>query len=123
MTEALYIVAIFWIAIGVFLILYTERAMELSKKILLIKKIRLLAILPIVFGVILSVGAFLNTKIFWLCFILGLLSLLKGVYFLVGPISQIKAIFEWWLTKASSVIIRLYALIILVIGIAIMSNL
>jgi len=123
MTATLYGIAIFWIVIGVFLILYTERTMEFLKTLFFIERVRMLAILPIAFGIILTVSAFVYTQIFWLCFILGLLSLLKGLYFLAGPISQIKAIIEWWFTRASSSIIRLCALIILIIGIAIMSNL
>jgi hypothetical protein len=123
MTATLYGIAIFWIAIGTLLVLYTEKTMEYLKRLFFIKRVRLLAILPIAFGTILIAGAFVHTQIFWLCFALGLLSLLKGLYFLAGPVHQIKAMLEWWFFRASSVIIRLCALIILILGIAVMSNL
>ncbi len=123
MIIALYIVAILWIVTGILLILYTEGTMEVLKKFFFIEKVRLLAIFPIIFGIILIAGAFVFTQIFWLSLILGLLALLKGVYFIIGPLTQIKGLTDWWFDRASDRIIRLWGLIIFVIGIAMISNL
>ena len=122
MIIALYFVAILWIVIGTFLIVYTERTMEVLKKLLFIERVRLLAILPIIFGIILIVGAFAY-KIFWLSLILGLLSLIKGVYLVIGPLPQIKALINWWCNTASAGIIRLCGLIIFALGMVLISNL
>ncbi len=123
MIIALYIVAILWIVIGTFSILYTEKTMEVLKKLFFIEKVRVLAILPIIFGIILIAGAFVCNQIFWLSLILGLLALIKGAYLVIGPLSQIRVLFDWWFNRANDRIIRLWGLIIFVLGIAIMSNL
>jgi len=123
MSIALYIIAILWIVIGVFIILYTERTMKILRKLFFIEKVRLLSILPIIFGIVLIIGAFVCTQIFFLSFILGVLALLKGLYLVMGPLSQIKRIMDWWFNKASDSYIRLCGLIIFIIGIAVLSNL
>lgn len=123
MSIALYIIAILWIVIGVFIILYTERTMKILRKLFFIEKVRLLSILPIIFGIVLIIGAFVCTQIFFLSFILGVLALLKGLYLVMGPLSQIKRIMDWWFNKASDSYIRLCGLIIFILGIAVLSNL
>ncbi|UCF72386.1 MAG: hypothetical protein JSW35_09400 [Deltaproteobacteria bacterium] len=123
MIVALYAVAILWIAVGTLLVVYTEGTVGVLKKLLLIERVRILAILPIVFGIILIAGAFAYTGIFWLCLVLGLLALIKGVYLLMGPLSQIKGLIDWWFTRASGSIIRLCGLVVFLLGIAIISNL
>ena len=123
MSIALYIIAILWIVTGVFIILYTERTMKILRKLFFIEKVRLLSILPIIFGIVLIIGAFVCTQIFFLSFILGVLALLKGLYLVVGPLSQIKRIMDWWFNKASDSYIRLCGLIIFILGIAVLSNL
>lgn len=123
MNIALYIIAILWIVIGIFVILYTERAMKIFKKLFFIEKVRVLAILPIIFGIVLIIGAFVCTQIFFLSLILGLLALLKGLYLVMGPLPQIKRLMDWWFNKANDSYIRLCGLIIFVLGIAMISNL
>ena len=120
---ALYIVAILWIIIGVFILLYTERARNIFKKLFFTEKVRVLSILPIIFGIVLIIGAFVCTQVFFLSFILGVLALLKGLYLIMGPISQIKRLMDWWFNKATTSFIRLCGIIIFVLGIALLSNL
>jgi hypothetical protein len=123
MIIALCILAVLWIAIGSLLIVYTERTMKVLKKLVFIEKVRALAAIPIAFGAILIPGAFAYTQIFWLSLILGMFALLKGLYLVAGPLSQIRGLIDWWFTKASYSIIRLCGLIVFVLGIAIISNL
>ena len=123
MNIALYIVAILWIVIGVFIILYTERTMKILKKLFFTEKVRALSIVPIIFGIVLVIGAFVCTQVFFLSLVLGVLALLKGLYLIMGPMPQIKRLMDWWLNKASTSYIRLCGLIIFVLGIAILSNL
>ena len=101
MILALFIIAILWIVIGTFLILYTEGTMGVLKKLFFIEKVRLLAILPIIFGVVLIACALAFTKIFWVSCILGLLALIKGVYFTIGPLPHIRGIIDWWFNRSS----------------------
>jgi uncharacterized protein YjeT (DUF2065 family) len=123
MTVLLYIISLIWIAAGVFLIIYTERYREFSKKIFPTDKLKRWAVVPLLFGVILVVGAFFKKEVFWLAFILGLLALLKGAYLIAGPSAQAKKLVEWWFEKASDKTIRLSGLIIFFLGSAIFSSL
>jgi len=120
---ALYTVAILWVALGTLLIVYTEGTMDLLKRLVFMEKVRILAIFPIIFGIILIAGAFACTQIFWLSFILGLLAFMKGLYLLMGPLSQIRGLIDWWFTQASDSVIRLCGLIVFVLGIVMISNL
>jgi len=123
MDIALYIVAILWIAIGVFILLYTEKTMNIFKKLFHTEKVRVLSILPILFGIVLIIGAFVCTQVFFLSLVLGMLALLKGLYLIMGPMSQIKRLMDWWFNKATTSFIRLCGLIIFVLGITLLSNL
>ena len=123
MTALLYIISVIWIAAGVFLIIYTERYREFSKKMFPTDKLKVWAVVPLFFGVVLVLGAFFEKEVFWLAFILGLLALLKGVYLIVGPSAQTKKLVEWWFEKASDRTLRLSGLIIFFLGSAIFTSL
>ena len=119
----LYILAILWIVIGTFLVLYTESTKEVFKKLFLTDHFRWLAALPLIFGILLVVGAFTQKEMFWLVFILGVLGVLKGVFLIIGPSAQIKKVLDWWFHKASDRTIRLNGLISVILGTAILSYL
>ena len=123
MTALLYIISVIWIAAGVFLIIYTERYREYSKKMFPADKLKVWAIVPLFFGVVLVVGAFFTKEVFWLALVLGLLALLKGVYLIAGPTAQTKKLLDWWFEKASDRTIRLSGLIIFFLGTAIFTAL
>ena len=59
MRVALYVISILWIVLGTLLIIYTESTKGFLKKLFYTEHIRLLAILPVLFGLILGIGAFL----------------------------------------------------------------
>jgi uncharacterized protein YjeT (DUF2065 family) len=123
MIALLYIISVIWIAAGVFLIIYTDRYREFSKKVFPTDKLKVWAVVPLFFGVVLVLGAFFEREVFWIAFILGLLALLKGVYLIVGPPAQVKKLLDWWFEKASDRIIRLSGLIIFFLGSAIFTSL
>ena len=123
MIALLYIISVIWIAAGVFLIIYTDRYREFSKKMFPTDKLKVWAVVPLFFGVVLVLGAFFEKEVFWLAFILGLLALLKGVYLIVGPSAQSNKLLEWWFEKASDRTLRLCGLIIFFLGSAIFTSL
>jgi hypothetical protein len=105
------------------LIIYTERYREFSKKMFPTEKLKVWAVVPLFFGVVLVLGAFFEREVFWLAFILGVLALLKGVFLIVGPPAQVKKLLDWWFENASDRIIRLSGLIIFFLGSAIFTSL
>ncbi len=123
MKALLYIIALLWIASGTFVIVFTEKAREVFKKMFLTKKVKHLSVLPFAFGVILIIGAFCNKDIFWFAFILGLLATSKGIYFYMAPFEQSKALMDWWFIQARPETVRLMGLILFVLGIALFSYL
>jgi uncharacterized protein YjeT (DUF2065 family) len=123
MNIVLYILAILWIVVGTFLVLYTESTKGVFEKVFLTDHFRWLAVLPLVFGILLVVGAFSQKEMFWLVFILGVLGILKGVLLIIGPSAQIKKYLDWWFHKASDRTIRLNGLISVILGTAILSYL
>lgn len=123
MNIALYIIAILWIILATFLIIYTERTREFLERVFLTDKIRMWASLPIIVGLLFIIGAFFNRDMFWLAFIIGLLATSKGVYFLIAPPKQIRGLLEWWFVKAGPGTVRLFGLIAFVLGVAVLSYL
>ena len=123
MTLVLLFVSILWIIVGTFFVIYTRGTRELYKKVFLRDKVRWMGVIPFVFGMILVVGAFYSGEVFWLALVLGVLALLKGVYVFFAPSSQIKALLDWIFNRAGDGTLRLFGLIIFVLGSAILSYL
>lgn len=121
MSVVLFIISVLWIALGVFLILYTGRTREFLKKVFFRDHVRWLAVFPFIFGLILVVGAFYQRGMFWLAFSLGVLAIIKGVYLAIGSSTQIKALQDWWYNRAGDGTIRLFGLISFILGCALLS--
>ncbi|MBW1733255.1 MAG: hypothetical protein JRJ09_08405 [Deltaproteobacteria bacterium] len=121
MTTLLYIIALSWIVAGTSLILFTEKTMAVFEKMFHTPRVKGLSFLPLSLGVVLVVGAFSRKDLFWLIFILGLLALLKGVYFYMAPPRQVTALMEWWFTKARPETLRAIGLTVFVLGLALFS--
>jgi uncharacterized protein YjeT (DUF2065 family) len=116
MNPILFVIAILWIAVGTSLIIYTGWTRRLWSKILERDNFKWLAILPGIFGLILIASAFYYAKAFWVALILGILALLKGLYLIIGPSHQLKALFDWWIHKAGDGTMRLYGMITFILG-------
>ena len=108
---------------GTFLVLYTEATQEVLKKLFFTDHFRWVAALPLIFGILLVVGAFFHKEMFWLIFVLGVLGILEGLFLIIGPSGQIKELIDWWFHKASDRTIRLSGLISVILGTAILSYL
>ena len=123
MKAVLYVISILWIVYGTLLVIYTERTREFLKKLFFIENVRLLGVVPLIFGTILSIGAFFHREMFWLVFILGVLGVMKGVYFFLDSNDHIKGLLEWWFNRADEKTIRFFGLITFLLGSAILSYL
>ncbi|MFC1580320.1 hypothetical protein ACFL4N_05345 [Thermodesulfobacteriota bacterium] len=123
MNIALIVIAILWIAVGALFIIHTRKTREFYEKLLYKRNPKLLAIMPLAFGILFAVGAFYYKEMFGLVFILGVLGILKGAYLILGPADQIKRVMEWWYKDAGDGTIRLFGLIIFILGCAIFSYL
>jgi hypothetical protein len=123
MATVLYVISILWIVAGVFFVIYTDGTREFYKKLFLRDSVKWMAVIPFIFGVVLVLGAFYDERVFWLAIILGILALAKGVYIFFAPSSQIKGLLEWLFNRAGGGTIRLFGLIIFILGCAMLSYL
>jgi hypothetical protein len=121
MRVLLLIFSLLWMALGVALILHTEKFRSFFKGLFDQANIRKMAALPLVFGLIFLAGSFSQGEVFPLFLIIGALAVSKGIYLLFGPMAQIKDLLEWWSVRASETAIRAWGIVSLVLGIAVFS--
>ena len=120
MIWVLYVLAFFWIAAGTSFILYTEESRRFLGNFMGEMKPRLLALIPMVIGLLLIISAWASGA-FWFILILGLLAIGKGVYLLLGPSGQTGALFNWWFKSAQDRTYRLSGLVMVLLGMVILS--
>jgi len=118
----LLIFSLLWMALGVALILYTEKVRSFFQRSFAEANIRLMAPLPMIVGLLFLACSYSQGEIFPLFLILGSLAVAKGLYLLFGPMSQIKSLLEWWSVRASEVTLRAWGIVTLVLGIAVFSH-
>lgn len=123
MQIALYVISIFWIASGTLFIIYTQKTRAFYGRLIYKRSTKLLAVLPLAFGIFFVIAAFFNREMFGLIFILGVLGILKAAYLLLGPADQINRLMEWWYHEAGDRTLRLFGLVAFILGCAIFSNL
>jgi uncharacterized protein YjeT (DUF2065 family) len=116
----LYGFALFWIAAGSLFILYTDESRRVLRNVMGEVMPRPLAFVPMLVGILLIISARASGA-FWFILVLGLLGIGKGIYFLLAPRSQTKALLAWWLNSAQDRTYRFWGLIIVVLGMAILS--
>ena len=115
----LYIVAIIFIATGSFLVLHTERALELSEVFIEKGSHRIWGIAGATFGVLLSVASFWSGVV-WFLFLLGLMFAGIGMFLFLGEEQKVRPLLRTW-SSMSSTGLRLWGLIMVVTGTAILS--
>jgi len=117
------ILSILWIALGTTMILYTNQSRSFLRELILGMNIRWWAFAPLAVGLLLVVGAFVLPQIFWIALILGILAMIKGAYFAMGPLPQVNSTIKWWFDRTSETTIRLSGLIVFTFGVVLFSRL
>ncbi len=115
----LYVVAILFIAKGSFLVLHTERAVEIAGVILDKGHHRLWGFVAAAFGILLSVSSFWSGVV-WFLFLLGLMFAGLGMFVFLGEEQKVQPLLRTW-SSMSSGGLRLWGLILVVTGTAILS--
>lgn len=115
------IFSLVWMALGVALILYTEKIRSSFKPLYDKANVRTMAICPLVLGFIFLAASYSHGEVLPLFLIIGALAVSKGIYLLFGPIAQIKDLLEWWSVRADETTLRAWGIVSLVLGIAVFS--
>jgi len=120
MVVALVIVGLVWIILGAALVLYTQETKTFLERLIRKDKARVWAILPLLMGVILMIGAFTFVETYGVAFVLGFLAFLKGLFLAFAPSAYIHGLFDWW-QKVGAGTVRLFGLLAFLLGSAVLS--
>lgn len=115
----LYLVAVLFIAKGSFLVLHTEKALELSEAVIEQGNHRIWGIAGTTFGVLLAVASFWSGVV-WFLFLLGLMFAGIGLFIFLGEDEKVQPLLKTW-SSLSGTGLRMWGLILVVTGTAILS--
>ena len=115
----LYIAAVLFIAKGSFLVLHTEKAVEYGEMILEKGSHRIWGMAAASFGILLAIASFWSGVV-WFLLVLGLLIAGMGFFFFLGQEEKVQPFLRTW-ASMSSTGLRLWGLILVVTGTAILS--
>jgi len=113
----LYLISFCLIAAGSCFILYTIQYRELLKKVLSKRYEKIIAASAIIIGLLLIISAF-QAQGFWFILLLGIIATGKGFFVIFNPKNSFDNIRGWYLNTASDQTYRLFGIITIVIGIA-----
>ena len=115
----LYFSALMFIALGVYIILNTEHAREFSQGFIESGNYRLWGLVEGIFGGLLAVSSFWSGVV-WFLLVLGLAILALGLFLLLAQEERVDALLRVW-GGISDRGLRLWGLVLLVVGTAILS--
>ena len=113
----LYIAALLFIAKGVYFILNTEDARGFIRN--LAENYKIGGVITAAFGLLLAISSFWSGVV-WFLLVLGLVFLVLGVFLLLAQEERVEALLRVW-AAVSDRGLRLWGLIFLVVGTAILS--
>ncbi|MBW2325777.1 MAG: hypothetical protein JRF45_04620 [Deltaproteobacteria bacterium] len=116
----LYAIALIWIGIGAWMILYSHESRKVFKQLVKNLDRRILFALPAVTGILLLFSAAWARQS-WLIRFFGILALLKGGFIFWNPNNLYDKIADWYLNSVSDQTYRFFGIITLILGTAILS--
>ena len=120
MALILYIISVLWLSLGVCIILYTDETRGILKTVIAQADLRLLAVLPLIFGLLLVVAA-PASHYPWFVRLLGICGLVKGVFFFANPENLCGRLNTWFLDTLSDRTYRLWGIIVVILATALFS--
>ena len=112
MKPFLYIISVFWLVIGVLFLLFPQRSKTLYTK--LVKPTKTLFLSPIIAGV-LFLWAAPSSSLEGFIKLLGIISLLKGLFILISPMKVLSSTLNYFLGR-SLAWWRVYGVFIVLLG-------
>jgi uncharacterized protein YjeT (DUF2065 family) len=116
----LYVISFIWIAGGCCMILYTSETRSVMDKMIQEIDRRILFIVPFIAGILFLFAASASHNPWFIRFI-GLMGVAKGVFVLVAPDNLYDQINNWYLKSLSDQALRLWGIIALILGTAVLS--
>lgn len=116
----LYVISLIWISIGCCTILYTGETKNVANKIVKGIDHKILSILPFIVGILFIFSASASRHS-WLIRLIGLIAVIKGVFIFTNPKNFSDKVTDWYLNSLSDQTQKLYGVITLILGTAILS--
>ena len=116
----LYAISLFYIAYGCCSILYTDETKKLVKSLFSNIDQKILATLPFIFGILFILSAS-STSMPWFLRFIGLMAVIEGLVFFIIPKDLYDQFMDWYLKSLSDQIFRLFGIIGIILGTAILS--
>ncbi len=110
------LVGIFWIIMGLSALVATKKTTLALCNWLKNTKRQSLGLLSLILGVLFLISAS-SARETWFVLALGIIACLKGVMTILMPEKSLKALIEWWLA-APEIVYRWWAILLLVLGVA-----
>ena len=116
----LYAISLFYIVYGCCSILYTDETQRFVRSLFKDLDQKILSALPFIFGILFILSASATSMPWFLRFI-GLMAVIEGVVFFIIPKDLYNKFMDWYLKSLSDQIYRLFGIIGIIFGIAILS--
>ncbi|MFH1992102.1 MAG: hypothetical protein ABIK98_06790 [Pseudomonadota bacterium] len=109
-----------WITIGAFTILYTEESRNVVKRMYEEVDRKILAVLPLIFGVLFILSAPVSRHA-WFIRLIGITAVGKGLFIFTNPHRLYETITDWYITSLSDQTYRFLGILTLILGTAVLS--
>lgn len=116
----LYLFAIVWIAYGCCAVLYSFEVRQGFKLLLNNADRRLLAAMPVAFGLLLAISAAWSNHA-WFVRLIGLLAVIKGVFIFWNPEKMWAKVSSWYIEDIDDRTHRAIGIVSIILGAAIIS--
>ena len=116
----LYIISFFCIAMGCCTILYTDETRKFVKSIFTEIDRKFISAFELIMGILLLISATASRQS-WFIRLFGLLAMLEGAVIFLIPKNLYDELMDWYLNSASNQTYRLFGILSLILGTAILS--
>lgn len=116
----LYVISVIWIVAGCCAILYTQEMITAVRRLIQSTGQKTLAVLPFSGGILLLFSASASYHP-WVIRILGLIAVIKGIFIFTNPKNMHHKVVDWYTTSVSEQTNRLFGIITLMLGTAVLS--
>jgi uncharacterized protein YjeT (DUF2065 family) len=116
----LYVISFLCIAMGCFTILYTDETRKFVKSLFNEIDRKIISAFELIMGILLLISATASRQS-WLIRLIGLMAIIEGGIIFLIPKNLYDELIDWYLNSASDQTYRLFGILSLVLGSAILS--
>jgi len=119
MKVIVYLLGFVYIAIGSISILYTKESIDALKKFIQEIPLKVLSVLPAVFGILFFIAA-LTTTFPWFFRVIGIIAIVEAIVVFTNPYNIYSRLMDWYFNLSDRTL-RLFGIITVIFGTAILA--